>query len=711
MKNILIAISLCALVLSASAQLQTDNALPNLTQSDFTVVERNSDGTIKSVRYAMTDNDIPATAEEFFQTTLKKRDADDFMLDRSDDTDYGMHFERYQQYYQGVRVEDGHYNFRFKNGRMKVVKGHYVNVTGINTKPSLTKDEIINIYASYFGIKNSGIIEPYVDLIIKEIPNALNKESLAALTYKVFLHTNLKEVRYVGYINAHTGELLYKEDAIVNYSTNGQFYTYYNSSTNPKSGITDYSNGSYILKDTSHGNEIRTYKVLSNGQIGDISDNNNIWTQNEMSPYNIALDVHWTMQQIYKWMYNAWGYSSYDGQNHNITSMIDNSSYYGNDASFNNYSNRFVFGTSPGNTIFGPFGSVDIIGHEYGHAIVFNKTGINNSSFAQNAIHEGLADIWGIIFEKHITPSANYWKTGEQIMINGESCVRNFQNPNDVIAHTQIASTYGCGAFNSSDPHIVGGLLPRWFYLLVNGGSGTNGLNNSYQLLPVGFDLAERLVKETTLVPYYLQDCSTFQHVASEFVEAAEDMNDDFLAEQVKNSLYAVGLYPEPQHIYMQSYSPGSATYYVYGNQNCSVNWYFTSSYGALPTLVPNYGNHTCTVNTSSSFGGYLNATISCGGCSATYSRYITGIASPSSAGDDAMRVIPLDGTHYQITVGDGYESGSIKVYDALSLRTKTTERQFVDSYVLDTSSLERGLYIVEVTIGSKTYSSKIFIK
>ena len=42
MKNILIAISLCALVLSASAQLQTDNALPNLTQSDFTVVERNS---------------------------------------------------------------------------------------------------------------------------------------------------------------------------------------------------------------------------------------------------------------------------------------------------------------------------------------------------------------------------------------------------------------------------------------------------------------------------------------------------------------------------------------------------------------------------------------------------------------------------------------------------------------------------------------------
>ena len=45
---------------------------------------------------------------------------------------------------------------------------------------------------------------------------------------------------------------------------------------------------------------------------------------------------------------------------------------------------------------------------------------------------------------------------------------------------------------------------------------------------------------------------------------------------------------------------------------------------------------------------------------SSTYSRYITGTASPSSVGDDAMRVIPLDGTHYQITVGDGYENASV---------------------------------------------------
>jgi hypothetical protein len=96
---------------------------------------------------------------------------------------------------------------------------------------------------------------------------------------------------------------------------------------------------------------------------------------------------------------------------------------------------------------------------------------------------------------------------------------------------------------------------------------------------------------------------------------------------------------------------------------------------------------------------------------SSTYSRYITGTASPSSVGDDAMRVIPLDGTHYQITVGDGYENASVRVYDATSLQIKATDRQVNENCVFDTSSWKRGLYIVETTIGNKTYTTKLVVR
>lgn len=412
MKRIVTAISLCALVLSASAQQKADFALPSLSQSDYTVVERNSDGTIKSVRYALTDDNIPADANEFFTTTLKNRDVDDFVLDRSDDTDYGMHFERYQQYYRGVKVDNGYYNFRFKNGKMKGVKGHYVNVTGINPIPSITEKEAINLYALYFGIEKSDVKKTYVDLLIMDIPNAEGGKYEAFLVYKVFLFTDNKN-RYVGIFDAHTGKLLFKEDAFVDYSALGQFFTYYNRGANdsPKSANTDFSNNMYYLKDFIRGNGILTGTY--NGQPIYFSDNDNIWERDEMEPYEIALDVHWTMEQIYDLMHSSYNWNSYDGHNHQISSIIDTS----DNAQYSSIMDSFFFGNASGSTITDQLGSVDIIGHEFGHAILFNSTNITSNQ--SGAIHEGLADIWGILFEKHITPSAAYWKTGEQTMRNG----------------------------------------------------------------------------------------------------------------------------------------------------------------------------------------------------------------------------------------------------------------------------------------------------
>lgn len=709
MKRIVISISLCALILSANAQLETHDALQALSQSDYTIVERNYDGSIKSVMYSPTDNNIPKTAYEFFSGTLKKRETDNFVLDTSKETDFGMHFERYQQYYQGVLVDDGHYNFRFKDGRLKGVKGHYVNVADINPIPSITEKEAINLYAFNFGIGQDDVINSYVGLMIKEIPNAEGKEPEVILVYKVFLLTPQNRYGYIGYIDAHTGKLLCKEDAFINYSATGLFYTYYNSNNNPKSGYTDNHNNKYYLEDHVRGHGILTYTL--NQQTGNTeiaSDNDNIWTQAEMGSYTMALDVHWTMENIYDIMASLFSHNSYDGNYHNIKSIIDNS----NDACYNDYADYFFFGNASGNSTNGPAASVDIIGHEFGHAILHKTTQFHTGQTGdiRNAIHEGLADIWGIIFEKHITPSANYWKTGEQTMINGESCMRNFQNPNDATAHTQIANTYNSGAFFSSDPHIVGGLLPYWFYLLVNGGSGTNGNNNSYQLIPVGFDLAESLFKNTMLTSYYLANCTTFLDVMWAFIEAAEDMGNDFLLEQVKNSFYAVGLNSEPVHIYLQSYAPGSATYNIYGNSSCTVNWSFTNAgIYPYPTLVPNSSNYSCTVSTSSNYSGYLIATIYCDGTTVTYSRYITGTALPSSVGDD-MQVIPLDGTSYQLSFAEEYENCYIKVYEASSLQIKTNEKLEHKNYVLDTSSWKRGVYIIEMIVGNTKYIKKISV-
>lgn len=683
---------------------------------DITIVERNYDGSIKSVRYAEDDREIPVSADEFFNNTLKKRETDDFVMSQIKDSKYGMRFERYQQYYHGVIVEDGHYNFRFKHGKMRVVKGHYVHFSGIETKPSITEKEAVELYASYLGIGSRDIIKPYVDLMIKEIPDAADKEVKVTLTYRVFLYTVNAGKSYVGYIDAHTGKLLYKEDAFIDYSTTGQFYTYYNRNLNdaPKSGITDYTDNQYLLKDNTRGYGISTYKQNPDGTSGYCTDNDNTWTRQELGNQNIALDVHWTMEQIYDLMDSLFAYDGFDGSGHQIESIIFSDNYYGNNAFFAHPGDYFGFGTAPNNSVFGPLASVDVIGHEFGHAVLFNTAQLvaGSSGDPRRAIHEGLADIWGIIFENHITPNSDCWMSGEQIMINNNSCMRNFQNPNDMTAYTQISSTCGCGAYYSSDPHIAGGLLPYWFYLLVNGGIGTNGYYNNYQLIPVGFDLAEDLFQTVTLTPAYLEDCTTFQEVREAFVDAAEEMENDFLSEQVQNAWYAVGLYSEPVHIHCQSYAPGTATYYVYGNSNCLVNWSLTNLYGSLPTLVPNSNNHSCTVYTTSSFSGDLNATIYCDGTTVTYSRYISGAASPSNSGYEVLQVTPLDGSHYLLSIDLGSEDnnvrGIVKAYDAMNNQLKTSEEMENGSYVLDTSSWGHGLYIIEMTVKNKKHITKI---
>ena len=156
--------------------------ISTFAQDKETFIEWNRDGNIKSVRYSSADDDVPKDAKVFFMKFFNKEISDDFVFDKSKETDYGMRYERYQQYYHGVIVDNGHYNFRFQVGRMKVAKGHFVNVTGINPIPTIKVNEAINLYASFLGIDKSDVIASYIDLMIKEFPFENAKNSEAALT-------------------------------------------------------------------------------------------------------------------------------------------------------------------------------------------------------------------------------------------------------------------------------------------------------------------------------------------------------------------------------------------------------------------------------------------------------------------------------------------------------------------------------------------------
>lgn len=414
--------------------------------------------------------------------------------------------------------------------------------------------------------KISDIGDCHIQLVITEKPN--NRD--AVLAYKIFFETSSIPTSEIGYIDAYTGDVIYTLQASICYSALGTFYTLYNNSST-KTARTEYVGGNtgYILYDTTRGNGIHTYNGINS--YSEFNDVNNIWTASELGSCQMALDVHWTLQQIYDVLKNEYGYYSFNGANAAIKAYIKS----GTETGFYFGYNEFHYGQ--GNNIFGPMASVDIIGHEFGHAILCHTTNWQNNSNEMRALHEGFGDVWGIVFEHHITPNSDIWKTGEDVMI-GYDCERDFSYPKNPNARTKIASTYNYGLYNTGNEHVKGGIASHWFQLLVNGGNGTNEKGDTYTVYPVGLDLAEELFTYTVLNNSYLDNCSTFVQVRQAFVDAATDMENPFLAMQISNAWYAVGVGLLPTQISMSGLSvicPVLANAYTINNlpSSYTINW------------------------------------------------------------------------------------------------------------------------------------------
>jgi Zn-dependent metalloprotease len=282
-----------------------------MAQTTEGIVERNNNGVISSVKYPREDKigAVPENAAMFFTNVLKVRNEDSFQLQHSSNAKYGMSFERYTQFYKGIEVDGGFYSFRYKDGRMLAACGNYVLTENLKTIPLITEEAAKSVFAKYMKDKISDIGNCHIKLVITEKPNSKD----AVLVYKVFFETSSIPTSEIGFIDANTGDLIYTLPASICYSALGTFYTLYNNSTT-KTARTEYVGGNtgYILYDTTRGNGIHTYKWTGNTP-SEFNDANNIWTASELGNYQMALDVHWTLQQIYDVLKNEYGHYSFDG--------------------------------------------------------------------------------------------------------------------------------------------------------------------------------------------------------------------------------------------------------------------------------------------------------------------------------------------------------------------------------------------------------------
>ncbi len=496
---------------------------------------------------------------------LNAGEQDQFVLKNKRDQKIGLYTEHYKQFYQWIEVDGGIFILQFKNGKLKKANGHYIDTEGIDPFPKLTPDDAAKSYASYLQIPDVSALKFLHDLVIVEIETISGTDTAynANLCYKIDLLNSPSSMGETGYVDAQSGKILKIQKNWFNSSATGTFATLYSGA---KNAGTQYYGGVYNLIDSSRNAIINTWD-LNNAYstsysdtsiVDEFTDNDNNWTQQEHSPTNdqMALDIHWALQEIYDYFNVEHSLQSFNDSNHMIDAFVhcylpDGVSWTKDNAAFVQFVNGdqvFFFGD--GQTIFKPIGALDAVTHEFSHAITHNHTGWANLTTVRRALHEGFSDIWGAVVENEVAPEKDHWKIGEEVIdVTGDDCLRNIRDPESSTSYTQIADCFGDTRYNdggNDEAYEKSGVLSHWFYLLSEGDSGINDNNDEYTVYGLGIDVAAEIVFDGQTSEF--ASVSSYADARDAMIDAADDIfgANSFQSLQVANAWYAVGVGTNP---------------------------------------------------------------------------------------------------------------------------------------------------------------------
>jgi Zn-dependent metalloprotease len=300
-----------------------------------------------------------------------------------------------------------------------------------------------------------------------------------------------------------------------------------------------------------------SYTIVSSVGSQNWSGSGNSGTYVISSGGHPALDVHWGMEKSYDFYLNALNRNSFDGSGSKIKQYLnppDLQSRYGespnNAFALGSPYNIMAYGLGDG-TSMSPVVGLDVEGHEFTHLVVDNNG--NDGLVYQGesgALNESFADIFGtcIEFYSGVNPD---WNIGEDIMI-GEPFMRSMSNPKAAQNPNTYDGAYWVDpnniGYDKGGVHINSGVQNFWFYLLCQGGSGTNDKGNSYSLTGIGISQARQIAYKNLIT--YLGKNATYLDAYNGSLQATEDLygfnSTQYLA--VRRAWYAVGIGTDPDY-------------------------------------------------------------------------------------------------------------------------------------------------------------------
>jgi Zn-dependent metalloprotease len=533
---------------SLNAQLSTDSIQYGWDKSIPSVVFLSQQQ--KSVLISQTKKlDDIAKAEKAVRSALPiEKDVtlklQDKIVDFNDNADISFY-----QYYKGLRVGKKRCVVHYKGENADHITGDLRTIGNLSVRPQLSESEALQRAISYTGAEKYIWEEEQSELAIKKIKNDpaatrypkgeliiyFNKQDLPVLVYEFVIEAVKPFSAEYVYVNATNGEVEGTRAAV--YDVQGTAATRYSGTRNIE---TQSVTGGYRLYDSSRGG-ITTYNGTNGVSDTNYIDNDNNWTSSEWdnaNKDNAALDVHWGAMMTYDYFKNKFDRNSYDNQNSPIIAYV-NIPDTNITANWNTSLKYIQYGIYEEEN---PYPSLDVVAHEITHGVTQFMAGLVYEG-ESGALNESISDIFATCVEQYYKLDAiNNWIMCEQIMTGGR---RHLNNPNakghpDTYMGTYWANTANIGN-DHGGVHTNSGVMNHWFYVLVNGKSGTNDNGTVYSVQGIGIDKAAKIVYETL---DNLSPSSNYFDACRQSVIAAQAVygNNSNEAKQVLNAWHAVGV-------------------------------------------------------------------------------------------------------------------------------------------------------------------------
>jgi Zn-dependent metalloprotease len=467
----------------------------------------------------------------------------------------GMIHYRCQQKIQGTPLHNGIFILHTKNNIIKSINGNIFSNYSIVNNQSLQESAALNqalqyvdaeIYKwqlpeeekliKYIKDNPSATYYPKGELIL--IPSTQKEtEFILCWEFNIYAHKPMSRQRI--FVNAENGEIQNTINCIHDADVPGTANTAYNSS---QSITADSYGGSYRLRESGRGLGIETYDMnegTSYPSAVDFTDADNNWNNYNAQLDQYATDAHFATESTYDYYYTIHGRNSIDNSGFKLISYIHYDVQY-----VNAFWNGDWMTYGDGNSTYSPLTTVDICGHEITHGLT-SKTCDLDYQNESGAINEGFSDIFGTMVEFFAVPSSANWLIGEDIGV----AFRSLADPNAYnLPDTYLGNYWAATSTTPNNTNDYGGVhtncgvLMYWFYLVSEGGSGTNDNGDSYSITGIGKTKAADIAFRLQTI--YLTNSSDYSDARTYAIQSAVDLYGACTTEVgvVTDAMYAVGI-------------------------------------------------------------------------------------------------------------------------------------------------------------------------